>query len=242
MAESESGARAFRDGAIDAWRLPAWLLGLSMMGVGPLARDVGYPLIGAVLSTVLVWAGPAQVVFFGMIGAGASLPATAIAVTLSAVRLLPMTAALMPQLRAGNPSRATLLLASHFIAVTVWVESMRRLPNLPAEKRRPYFFGLAFACCATASLTTALGYLLAGEAPKAIGAGLLFMTPVFFTLSLIAGARLRADWIAIGCGFALTAALGLFLGSAAALFLTGVIGGTIAFLWERREYARKAAA
>ncbi len=225
---------AFLAGAGGALQLPAWIVGLSLMGIGPLAREVGYPLIAAMLSTVLVWAGPAQVVFFGMIGAGASFTAIAFAVTLTAIRLLPMTASLIPHLRAGGGSQGRMLFASHFIAVTVWVESMRRLPDMPPEERQPYFFGFASACVGLATVFTGLGYLLAGRVPAAAGAGLLFMTPVFFTLSLMGGARLRADWLAIGAGFALTPLFGIWAGPAPALFLAGIVGGTAAFLWERR--------
>ncbi|MET0606262.1 MAG: AzlC family ABC transporter permease [Beijerinckiaceae bacterium] len=235
MGLSHAPIAAFRQGAIGALKLPAWIVGASLMGVGPLARDVGFPFLGAILSTVLVWAGPAQVVFFATLGAGASVPAIALAVTLTAIRLTPMTASLMPHLRAGGASRATLLAASHFVAVTTWVESMRRLPALPPEIRLPYFFGFGAACMAVATCFTAVGYALAGEVPASIGAGLLFMTPTFFTLSLLRGASIRADWLAIGAGFALTALFGIWLGPAAALFLAGLLGGTAAFMVERAQ-------
>ena len=54
----------------DALMLPAWVVGLGLVGVGSLARDVGYPVEVAVLSTMLVWAGPSQVIFFASIAAG----------------------------------------------------------------------------------------------------------------------------------------------------------------------------
>ena len=63
----------------DALSLPAWIVGLRLVGVGSLARDVGYPVEVAVLSTVLVWAGPSQVIFFGSIAAGAAWSAIALA-------------------------------------------------------------------------------------------------------------------------------------------------------------------
>lgn len=225
-----SPARAFWQGALDALKLPAWMLGLSMMGIGPLARDVGVPLAGAVLATLVIFAGPAQVVFFGMIGAGASTAAIALGVTLSAVRLMPLTASLMPFLRGPGATLPKLLFASHFVAVTVWVESMRRLPHVEPALRRAYFFGTGAACLSSATLFTILGFLLAGAVHPAVGAGLLFMTPTFFTLSLIDGARIRADWIAVACGFLLPVVFGFWLGPAAALFLTGLVGGTAAFL------------
>ena len=153
--------------------------------------------------------------------------------------MLPMTASLMPLLRSGSSaSHGKLLFASHFVAVTVWVESMRRLPGLRPDLRRPYFFGIGLACLGVATAATILGYALASSVSPAIGAGLLFGTPVFFTLSLIAGARKPADWVALALGFALPAIFGGMMGAAAALFLTGVIGGTVAFLVQRRMEAR----
>ena len=43
---------------------------IGVIGIGSLARDVGYPVDVAVLSTILVWAGPSQVLFFASIAAG----------------------------------------------------------------------------------------------------------------------------------------------------------------------------
>jgi len=45
-------------GMRDALSLPAWVVGFGLVGIGSLARDVGYPVEVAVLSTMLVWAGP----------------------------------------------------------------------------------------------------------------------------------------------------------------------------------------
>ncbi|WP_316166910.1 MULTISPECIES: AzlC family ABC transporter permease [unclassified Bradyrhizobium] len=225
---------AFWRGAFDAIKLPAWLLGFSMMGIGPLARDVHSGLVEAALSTLLVFAGPAQVVYFGMLGTGAPLAAIAVAVTLSAVRFLPMTASLMPMLRAGNPSWGSLLLASHLVAVTIWVEANRRLPYIPPALRLSYFAGLGGTCLAISTIATTVGYVVAGSVSAAFAAGLLFGTPMFFTLTLLGGARDRAGWAALAGGFGLSPLLGLWLGPAAGLLLSGALGGSIAFAAERR--------
>ena len=76
-------------------------------------------------STLLVWAGPAQVILISTLGGGAQLIEVAIAVGLSGVRLLPMVVALMPLLRGPNTKAHQLLLPAHFTAVSMWVESMR---------------------------------------------------------------------------------------------------------------------
>ena len=86
-------------GMRDALLLPAWIVGFGLIGIGSLARDVGYPVDVAVLSTILVWAGPSQVLFFASIAAGAAWSAIAIAIAFASLRFLPMTMAFLPLLR-----------------------------------------------------------------------------------------------------------------------------------------------
>ena len=144
-------------GIRDALSLPAWVVGLSLLGVGGLARDVGHPAGAALLSTVLMWASPAQVILYGGIAAGAALPAIALAVCLSSIRLLPMTMSVLPLLRCPGHGIAVQLLAAHYVAVTVWVESLRRLPSMPTEQRFSYFLGFANATLAVSSALTYFG-------------------------------------------------------------------------------------
>src|SRR5918992_788858 len=107
--ERRIGGAAFWRGARDALSLPAWVLGFSILGIGSLARDAGFPAGAAALSTMVMWAGPAQAIFFASVAAGASFPFIAFAVTLSSVRLLPMTVAILPLLRRPGQSILTQL-------------------------------------------------------------------------------------------------------------------------------------
>src|SRR3954451_7579808 len=109
-------------GVRDALALPAWVVGLSLFAVGSLAGEAGFPAGGAVLSTLLIWAGPAQVIFFGGLSAGTALPAIALAVALSSIRLLPMTMSILPLLRERARGTVLQILVAHYVAVTVWVE------------------------------------------------------------------------------------------------------------------------
>jgi predicted branched-subunit amino acid permease len=219
----------FWRGARDAFTLPAWVLGLSILGIGSLARDAGFPAGAAVMSTIVMWAGPAQAVLFASLAAGTSLPAVAFAITLSSVRLLPMTMAILPLLRRPGQGIGTQIAAAHFIAVTMWVEGLRRLPPLPQEERVPYFFGFALACLVSCSVATYVGYFLLGALPLALAAGLLALTPIFFTVSLVAGARSVTDWAAILLGFAIAPGSTHVLGKDFDLLATGLVGGTAAY-------------
>src|SRR6476469_6565505 len=63
------------------------------IGIGALAHDFGLTSWWLALSTILVWAAPAQVILISTLGT-ATLFEVAIAVSLSAIRLFPMVGAL----------------------------------------------------------------------------------------------------------------------------------------------------
>ena len=193
----------------------------------------------AVLSTLLVWAGPAQVLYFGGIAAGMAPMALALAVCFSSIRFLPMTLAIVPLLRGGGDtavkaSFGRMAYAAHFVAITVWTESLRRLPGMPAERRFPYYMGFAHTCLLFSAISTGAGYFLMGAMPVPLAAGLLFLTPLFFTVSASASARRLQDWAAIVLGFALEVPIRAVAGDSVDLLVVGVVGGTIAWIIGRR--------
>ncbi|MEN5083434.1 AzlC family ABC transporter permease [Bosea sp. TWI1241] len=228
----------FRDAAM----LPAWVVGLSLTGVGTLARDSGFPVEVAVLSTVIVWAGPSQVLFFASIATGAAWSAIAVAIAFASLRFLPLTVSLLPLLRRPGQGFGQQLLLSHYVAVTSWVEGMRRLPALPPEQRVPYYLGFGNALIAISALCTYVGFHLAGVVPTPVAAGLLFLSPIFFIASMSAGARGWPDGLAIALGFGLTPLANWLFGSGFDLVVGGVAGGTLAFLLKRLAAARGGAA
>src|SRR5512141_312633 len=77
----------------------AFVIILTYIGFGALAHDYGFTVGWAMLSTALLWAGPAQVILVTGLGAGTALVETAVAVGLSSVRLLPIVVALLPMVK-----------------------------------------------------------------------------------------------------------------------------------------------
>ena len=216
-----------------ALALPAWIVGFSLLGVGSLARDAGHPIGAAVLSTVLIWAAPAQLILYGTLASGGLLVAAALAVALSAIRLLPMTLSIWPYLRRpGQPLWLQLLMA-HFVAATSWIDATRHLPGMEAERRVPYYLGFASACMAVSATMTALGFLLVSTLPGPLAAGLLCLTPLYFMISLVGSARDATDWLAIGLGIGLVPVAQLTIGKDFDLLATGLVGGTAAYLLGR---------
>lgn len=222
-----------RAGVRAALGLPSLMLMGAMIGIGGLCRDIGYPLGAGIASTVLIWAGPAQMVLFGSLAAGVALPAIAVAISLSSIRFLPMCMSILPVMRGRNTPSWLMLLLAHYVAVTAWVEGMRRLPLMPRAARIPFFLGFANTVVAAATLATGAGYYLIGQLPPAFAAGLLFTSPIYFTLALSAGARRLIDWLALMLGFASAPLAALLIPPGLDLLVTGVGMGSVAYLVHR---------
>lgn len=209
---------------------PAYFVAVALTGIGGLARDVGHPVGAAVLSTLLIWAGPAQIIFYGLLATKATPAAVALAVCLSSIRFMPMCVSLLPLLRTEKTSFWQQLAASHFISVTVWAECMRRVPLMPREVRMNYFLGFAAACILTSATFTAGGYYLLNAVPPLFGAALLFVSPLYFLLAVMKGARGTLDWLGLGFGLVLTVPAVAYVGGGLDLLVVGIVGGTLAYL------------
>lgn len=227
-------AHAFARGLRAALAVPGLVLFSTSLGFGALARDLGFGLGHTIFVSATVYATPAQIVLLDQLARGATLAAAGFAVSLTAIRMLPMVVTLMPYLRDERGVRWVHLLAVHLVAITAWVEAQRRLPELPAGLRLPHFLGLGTGLAGSAAAGSAFGFALAGALPPLLAATLLFMTPLYFLLSMLTTARTAPDYVAIGSGCLLGPALYLAL-PGLDLLATGLIGGTLAFLSGRRR-------
>lgn len=219
--------QAFRQGARVVFTLPGLMLSGAMIGFAGFAVEVGLSRFEAVLMAGLIWALPSQLILIGSIFAGAALPAAFLAVALSAIRLMPMTAALVPEIK--NPKTPTwlLLLLSHFVAVTAWVYSMEKVKHLPRDVRVSFFAGAGGCIWAFNTMVIGVSYDIVTDLPLiAIGA-LLFLTPVYFTMALWRSARDYSVYIAMIFGFILGPLFNLVFPEIDIL-LAGVVGGSFA--------------
>ncbi|MBI5264864.1 MAG: AzlC family ABC transporter permease [Bradyrhizobium sp.] len=206
------------------------------LGVGALAHDTHFSLGWVLASTILVWAGPAQIILISTLSSGATIIQAALAVTVSAIRLLPMVASVLPMLRGPKTRRRELVLASHFIAVTLWVECFRLLPQVPRERRLAFVFGLGIGLVSICLLANVIGYTLAGSLPPIFAAAMLLLTPLAFLLSTARNCRELSDILALVLGLALFPVIGL-LHTGVDILISGMTAGTIAFAvhwWRER--------
>jgi predicted branched-subunit amino acid permease len=229
-----SQMRAFARGLSVLVSIPALLLAAAAIGFGALARDGGLSIWHTAFITGTMFALPNQVVLVDQLARNETMLAAAFAVALAALRLLPMAVAITPFLQAGRRRPLLEVIAVHFVAVTPWVESQRRLPAFPAEARLMGYLGIGVGFWCAMMAGAAAGYALAGSVPMPVAATLLFLTPIYFVLSLLATARTRIDLLAIGMGCALAPVLYL-AAPGFDLLATGLVGGTLAFLLRTRR-------
>ena len=206
------------------------------IGIGALAHDFGQASWWLALSTLLVWAAPAQVILISALGAGATLFEVAIAVTLSAIRLFPMVVALLPLLRGPGTRLRDLLLPTHFTSVSMWVESLRLLPGIAQEWRIPFCNGLSVGYMGTAVTFGFVGFYLAAGLPPLLAGTLLFLTPMSFLVSTARNARAMVDRLALVLGLAIGPAL-TYWQVDLDLMWTGIGGGTLAYAVHRLREA-----
>jgi predicted branched-subunit amino acid permease len=234
----DSATAAFLFGArTAATSVFMFVITVTYIGFGALTHDYGLPVVWAMLSTVLLWAGPAQVILATALGSGTAVIEGALAVGLSSVRLLPMVVALLPLVKREGTRPWQLLVPVHFMAVSVWVEAMRLAPGMARERRIPFCNGIGMMLLTTGVIATAAGYYLSAALPALFGAAAMFITPMSFLVSTARNSRLLLEKVAL--------VLGLMIGPALAyskveldLLWTGIVGGSLAYAIGR---ARRAA-
>ena len=235
----DSNTAAWLGGLRSAWlSVFAYVLFGTYIGIGALAYDFNFSLLWVTASTILVWAGPAQVILISTLGGGAQPIEVAIAVGLSGVRLLPMVVSLMPLLRGPKTRAYELMLPAHFTAVSMWVESMRLLPSIPVERRIAFCNGLASGYMLSALTATVAGYYLAARLPELFTAALLFLTPMSFLVSIARNSSLLVDRLALAFGLVIGPILA-FRDIELDVMWAGIAGGTLAYLAYRVREAMR---
>jgi predicted branched-subunit amino acid permease len=224
--------RGIADGARGAVCLAGLVMGCSFIGFGALVKSLDFGLLPALFTIAFIWALPGQVVFADMWHKGAELSVIALAVTVTAVRLLPIAVLVLSKARLKGASRWPLFVVAHFTAVTIWLLTTQKIESIERRRRLPWMLGLGVTLMTAMFGFTAVGYVLAESLPPSLARTMVFFTPAFFLVTMVSGARWRFDFWAI--------ALGGAIGPVAThywprfdLLIAGLAGGTIAFIVAR---------
>ncbi|WP_279478530.1 AzlC family ABC transporter permease [Aureimonas sp. SK2] len=208
---------------------PALILVIAHLGFAGLAREAGIKWTEATFMVATIWALPANLILLGAVTAGLSLAATALAVCLSSLRMMPMVIALLPDLKGPETRRSTLLLLSHFVAVTAWVVALEKLPSVPRRHRTHFFGGFAVTLTVINTTAVAFAFNLMGQLPALATGAFAFFTPVYFLTSLYGSAREFSGRLALLTGL-LAIPLAHWLTPEFDILVAGIGGGLVAFL------------
>ena len=233
----KSHGDALKEGAKVALSAPAWVLVMSFFGFGALAQDLGFSAFQAGLIALFVYALPGQVVLVTAMAGGMAFAPLFLAVSFSAVRLMPMTVSLLPMLRSEETPKWRLYLLAHFVAITIWIESMRHLPHVVRHYRASFFLGFGLAMVATSTVGALAGHRFAADLPVVVAAALLFLMPIYFLVTLSNAARVLSDRLAFVLGL-LIGPMAFMLFPDGDLVITGLVGGTLGWLLARKLEAK----
>lgn len=212
--------------------LPALILMTSFVGFSAFAFESGVTRGEAIFMTLSVWALPAKMILVGMMTSGAHIAACFLAVTLSSIRMMPMVASLVPEMRSEKTPTWLLLVLSHFVAITAWVFAIQRLKDVPREHRATFFAGFGITLTLTNTLIVAICYGVVEAFPPVVSGALFMLTPVYFFASIWATARHLVVKLAFVIGVVGGPLMALVAPGFDVLY-AGIGGGTLAYVLER---------
>jgi predicted branched-subunit amino acid permease len=216
-------------GAAAAVSLAGAVMAASFIGFGAFLRSVDFHLLTGLATIPVIWALPGQVVFVDSIHKGLGLAATSLAVSITAVRLMPLTVLVLAQTRVKGAARWPELIGAHFVAITLWLLSTQKIEAVPHQRRLPWLIGLGATLCGSMVGFSTLGYFLADKLPLPLAASLVFFTPAFFLVSLLSGIRWQFEYVALLLG-AVLGPLTYRIAPEFDLFVAGIAGGTVAYM------------
>ena len=174
------------------------------LGIGALAHDSHFSLGWVLGSTVLVWAGPAQIILISTLGSGATVVQAAIAVDRQRD----------PAVSDGGVGAAD---AAHARRPSAVISCWRRISSpsrcgssatgccrrCRASGASPSRTGSAAACSRSAWSRPRSAIGLAANLPQLFAAAILLLTPLAFLLSTARNCRQISDVLALVLGLAL---------------------------------------
>ncbi|MBP5858794.1 AzlC family ABC transporter permease [Marivibrio halodurans] len=224
---SLSTRAAVLHGARRCLGVPALGIGLSMMGFGAVAHDLGFTAPQTIATTALVWGLPGQLAYMELATAGAPVLVVMAAVAFANMRMLPMVVTGLPLIlggrRLGFLARVALV---QFVAVTVWTQMNNDAPALPRRARLPFYLGFVTVLYTAGLSGTVIGYSGGTLLPDPALRVAVFMTPLYLLL-LVSAARHPTNKLAVALGAALGLGLYPVIGDVAVL-AAGLAGGTVA--------------
>lgn len=223
---------------MDACKLPAFIVVASMIGFGALVSSADMGIAVALIGTVFIWGLPGQVALVEFYLLGVPLLSLVLAVSMVNMRFLPMSLSLVPLFRGSVMGWRLRYLWTFLLSVNTWVGLARKIPELSADERGPYYAGFSIACMIGGIVGSTTGFIMADRLPFYVTVTLVYMNPVYFAF-VFATSRSRAAGLALVAG-ALIGPPMYLLTPEWSLPFCGLIAGTAGFYadkWLKRRAA-----
>lgn len=226
-------SRVTRKALKDVISLPAFILFFTMMGFGSFARSNGFDIEMAMAASMFIWGLPGQLVMVDLAAGGQPLLAIVFACSLANARFLPMVVSFLPLISRPGANFSQLVLDAQLLSINSWAMCLKEFPRVEVQHRRRYFVIFALVLLMAALIGTIVGHAGSLILPHALVVGLIFASPLFFALVLSAVPAFSHRVAMIG-GCVIMPLMHYWLPSVD-LLLTGLIGGTTAFLIGRKK-------
>lgn len=214
-------------------RMQGLSVGIFVYGLafGLVAEQAKLSTVQAVLMSLAVYSGTAQLAAVGVLAAGAaSLLATAWALVATILvinaRYLLFSATLRPWLEQVSPLKAYGSL--YFLGDGSWLMAMRAYED--GERDAAYVLGSGAGTFATWIIGTWLGSIAVGFAPEPRKLGLDFFLVAFAAAMMIGMMKHRGDLVVIAVAAVVAPVAAHFGGFGTAVVVAGLAGGAVAYL------------
>ena len=217
-------------GIRDGVNVPGFALMSTMIGFATIAREAGFDIWMALVTTATVFGMPGQVAFASLFAGGASLLLIFVAVSLANMRMMLMviSGSDILNLSAHNLPFWKRLLLMHFLAITSWAQIGFKAHQHPPPLLLSYYIGFSLTIFTFAMTGTLLGFYIADWIPPEILRLVIFVTPLYILL-LVINARHTLNRLAAVIGGTLCALI-YPLAADWSILIAGVIGGTLAMM------------
>ena len=208
---------------------PAIALTCCFIAIGALLKNLGFNIQESIFSTVLTYALPGSLVMAESMLIGASLLNIFLAVWIVNARLYPMAVSLFPLMMHKSQPKWKYYFSCHFIAVSAWLIMKSNYKKIPKEHRIDYWIGIGSAAMCASIFGTFLGFSFSEYLNKDMMMGLAILNPVYFLCMLVGASTTIPITLSVLIGTILGPIIYLF-SPEWSILITGVIGGSIAYL------------
>ena len=234
MAISSDMQVAKRRGIKEALGVPALSIFANMTGFAAIAREAGFDVSQAMVTSALVWGMPGQVAMASLHMAGASALVVFTAVALANMRMMLMVVSGMDMtgLRDQPLPLWKKLGLMQMLAITSWVHIGQVDDQFSKPALLRYFIAFAAVIYIAGIIGTGFGYYISDFVSDDVLRIILAITPMYI-LMMVVTARQKLNRLAGLCGGILCPLSYPFIGEWGIL-LGGIIGGTLVVVIHQR--------